>query len=89
MDSTENFYFKMSAVLGIAFLIWVFGAPFKDRPKTAEEGPKYQLKGTPSAFTNFTPTRLIVFDDSENVLPKRNWSVPALEIQAEAAVAMG
>ncbi len=88
MDSTENFYFKMSAVLGVAFLIWVFGAPFKDKPTTAEEGAKFQLRGTPSAFTNFVPTKLVVFDDSENVLPKRNWSVPALEIQAEAAVAM-
>ncbi|MBI2635666.1 MAG: D-alanyl-D-alanine carboxypeptidase [Parcubacteria group bacterium] len=88
MDSTENFYFKMSAVLGIAFLIWVFGAPFKDRPTTADEGPKFQLKGTPLAFTNFAPPKLVVFDDSENVLPKRNWSIQALEIQAEAAVAM-
>ena len=87
--NSENFYFKMSAILGIAFLIWVFGEPFKDRPTTvSEEGPKYQLKGTPTALTNFTPPRLIVFDDSENVLPKRNWSIPALEIQAEAAVAM-
>lgn len=88
MDSTENFYFKMLVVLGVAFLIWIFGAPFKDAPATEEEGPKFQLKGTPSALTDFVPLKLVVFDDSENVLPKRNWSAPALEIQAEAAVAM-
>ncbi len=87
--SVEKFYFKMSAIIGVAFLIWVFGAPFKDRPIIIdEEGPKYQLKGTLTALTNFVPPKLVVFDDSENVLPKRNWSVPALELQAEAVVAI-
>ena len=86
--SSEKFYLKMSAILGVAFLIWVFGTPFKDRPAIDEEGPKYQLKGTPAALTNFTPPRLVIFDDSANVLPKRNWSISALELQAEAVVAM-
>ncbi len=88
MDSAEKFYFKMSVIIAAAFFIWIFGAPFKDTPINKEEGPKFQIKGTPSTLTDFVPLKLVVFDDSENVLPKRNWSAPALEIQAEAAVAM-
>ena len=86
--NSENFYFKMSLILGATFLIWVFGAPFKDVQTTDEEKQNFKLKGAPTALTNFTPPTLIVFNDSENVLPKRNWSVPALELNAEAAIAM-
>lgn len=87
--NAENFYLKMSAILSIAFLIWFFNAPLKERLKTADEGGlKFQLKGTPSALTDFSPPKLVVFKDSENVLPRRNWSAPALELDAEAAVAM-
>lgn len=78
----------MSLVLGAAFLIWVFGSPFKNLQITDKEDQKLRLKGTPSALTDFVPPVLIVFNDSENVLPKRNWSVPAIELNAEAAIAM-
>ena len=86
--NSEKFYFQMSLVLGAAFLIWVFGAPFKDVQTTNEDKQKFQLKGTPSALTDFVLPVLIVFNDSENVLPKRDWLVPAIELNAEAAIAM-
>ena len=77
----------MSLVLGAALLIWVFGAPLKNVSTTDEEKQKFQLKGTPTALTDFMPPAFVVFKDSENFLPKRNWSAPVLEIQAEAAIA--
>ncbi len=86
--NSEKFYFQMSLIFSAAFLIWIFGSPFKDVQTTDKEKQKLQLKGTPPALTAFVPPVLIIFNDSENVLPKRNWSAPALELQAEAAIAM-
>lgn len=86
--NSEKFYLKISAILGIAFLIWVFGAPSKNVSTTSEEGSKFQLKGMPSAFTDFVPPAFVVFKDSENILPRRNWSASALELQAEAVIAI-
>ena len=45
-------------------------------------------KDTSAPLTNFAPPILVVFNDNENTLPRRNWSAPALEINAEAALAM-
>lgn len=54
----------------------------------AENSSNYKPKTSPTALTNFVPPPLLFFPDSEYTLPKRNWSVPVLELQAEAALAM-
>lgn len=88
MNNGEQFYFKMSLILVVAFFIWIFGSPKEEfSALKAENSPEWQPK-TPAALTNFVPPSLVVFKDSENTLPKRNWLAPFLELEAQAALAI-
>jgi len=88
MDNSKQFYFKMSLILAVAFFIWIFGSSKKEfSALKAEKSPEWQPK-TPAALTNFVPPAFVVFKDSENILPKRNWSAPFLELGAQAALAI-
>ena len=88
MNNDKQFYFKMSLILIAVFFIWIFGSPKKEfSALKAENSPEWQPK-TPAALTNFVPPTLVVFKDSENTLPKRNWNVPFLELQTQAALAI-
>ena len=88
MNNNKQFYFKMSLILVAVFFIWIFGSPKKEfSALKAENSSEWQPK-TPAAFINFVPPTLVVFKDSENTLPKRNWTVPFLELQAQAALAI-
>ncbi|MEK7087079.1 MAG: serine hydrolase, partial [Patescibacteria group bacterium] len=49
---------------------------------------EYKLKDKPAALENFVPPTIVVFRDSESILPKRNWLVPPLELKAEAVMAI-
>lgn len=77
----------MSLVIAVAFFIWFFGSSEKKEniPKDFEKIP---VKDKPAALENFVPPTLVVFRDSENTLPKRNWSIPPLELKAGAAIAV-
>jgi len=94
MNGNKNFYLKISLLISAAFFIWFFGSS-KEKLETefltsgnsiSDSG--YKLKDRPAALTNFVPPTLVVFEDSENTLPKRNWSVPFLELEAQAALAI-
>ena len=88
MNGNKNFYLKISLLFVAAFFIWFFGSPKEEFSAfKAENSSQWQPK-TPAALTNFVPPTLVVFKDSENTLPKRNWSVPFLELQAQAILAM-
>ncbi len=88
MNNGKQFYFKMSLILVMVFFIWIFGSPNEEfSALKAENSPEWQPKN-PAALTNFVPPTLVVFKDSENTLPKRNWSVPFLELEAQAALAI-
>jgi len=88
MDGNKNFYLKISLLFIAAFFIWIFGSPKEEfSALKAENSPEWQPK-TPAALTNFVPPTFVVFKDSENTLPKRNWTVPFLELQAQAALAI-
>jgi len=89
MDGNKNFYLKISLLLIAAFFIWIFGSSNKEEFSAlkAENSSERQPK-TPAALTNFVPPTLVLFKDSENILPKRNWTVPFLELQAQAALAI-
>lgn len=87
MDNDKRFYIKMSLVIAAAFFIWFFGSSEK-KENVSENGEKIPVKDKPAALENFVPPTLVVFKDSENVLPKRNWSTPPLELQAGAAIAV-
>ncbi len=86
--NNNAFYFKFSLILTVAFFVWFFGSHKGDFSAfKAEKSSEWQSK-TPAAFTNFVPPTLVVFKDSENILPKRNWSMPFLELEAQAALAI-
>ncbi|MDP3004300.1 MAG: serine hydrolase [Candidatus Azambacteria bacterium] len=88
MNGNKNFYLKISLLILAAFFVWFFGSRKGDfSALKAEKSPEWQPK-TPAALTNFTPPTLVIFKDSENTLPKRNWSMPFLELGAQAALAI-
>ncbi|MDP2946351.1 MAG: serine hydrolase [bacterium] len=88
MNGNKNFYLKISLLILAAFFVWIFGSPKKDfSALKAEKSSEWQSK-TSTALTNFVPPTLAVFKDSENTLPKRNWTVPFLELEAQAALAI-
>ncbi|MEK7178132.1 MAG: serine hydrolase [Patescibacteria group bacterium] len=88
MNGNKNFYLKISLLILAAFFIWIFSSPKKDFSAfKAEKSSEWQSK-TSTALTNFVPPNLAVFKDSENTLPKRNWTVPFLELEAQAALAI-
>ena len=83
MNGNKNFYLKISLLILATFFIWFFGSHKGDFSAfKAEKSPEWQPK-TPAALTNFVPPTLVVFKDSENTLPKRNWLVPFLELEAK------
>ncbi len=88
MNGNKNFYLKISLLLIVAFFIWIFGSSKEEFSAfKAENSSQWQPK-TPAALTNFVPPTLVIFKDSESTLPKRNWSMPFLELQAQAVLAM-
>ncbi len=88
MNGNKNFYLKISLLILAAFFVWFFGSHKRDfSALKAEKSPEWQPK-TPAALTNFVPPTLVIFKDSENTLPKRNWLVPFLELEAQAALAI-
>lgn len=78
----------MSLILATAFFIWYLGSPEEKNIILDPEAEQRQLKAAPAAFLNFTPPTIVVWNDSESTLPRRNWSVPALELNAEAVLAV-
>lgn len=92
MNENNKFYFKMSVLLFVAFFIWYLGSSKKDlETEVLNENSiskEYKLKDKPAVLENFVPPTLVIFKDSESILPKRNWLVPPLELQAEAAMAI-
>ncbi len=78
----------MSLILAVAFFVWYFGSPEKKSIILDPEAELRQPKATPTALSNFTPPTIVMLKDSENTLPRRNWKVPVLELNAEAALAM-
>jgi len=88
MNGNKNFYLKIFLLVATAVGIWFFGSrDEKLSALKAENSPEWQPK-TPAALSNFTPPTFVVFKDSENILPKRNWSIPFLELEAQAALAI-
>ena len=87
MDNDRKFYLKMSLIIVVAFFVWFFGSSGK-KENLPEDFEKIPLKDKPVALENFVPPTFVVFKDSENVLPKRNWSIPPLELKASAAIAI-
>ncbi len=88
MNGNKNFYLKISLLLIVAFSIWIFGSSKEEFSAfKAENSSQWQPK-TPAALTNFVPPTLVIFKDSESTLPKRNWLMPFLELQAQAVLAM-
>lgn len=77
----------MSVLLFAAFFIWFFGSS-EEKENFKENSQALPLKDKPAALENFVPPTLVLFKDSESILPKRNWSTPPLELQAEAAIAV-
>lgn len=92
MNENNKFYFKMSVLLFTAFFIWYFGSSKKNLETEILNGnsvsKEYKLKDKPAVLENFVPPTLVVFKDSESILPKRNWLVPPIELQAEAVMAI-
>ncbi len=88
MKSDFKFFLKISLILITAFSVWYFGSPEKEAPLNLEDSPVRQLKGTSQALSDFVPPTIVVFSDTENTLPRRNWLAPALELYAQAALAM-
>lgn len=87
-EENVNFYLKMSLIVLASFFIWIFGSPKNESAALKAENSSDRQSNAPAAFSNFTPPKLNIFKDPENVLPKRNWSVPFLELQAQAALAI-
>ena len=77
----------MSLIIAAAFFIWFFGSSEK-KDNLSEDFEKIPVKDKPAALENFVPPTFVVFKDSENVLPKRNWSILPLELHASAAIAV-
>ncbi len=88
MDNDKKFFLKMSLILVAALFIWYFGSPEEKNIILDPEAETRQPKATPVALSNFVPPTIVILSDSENTLPRRNWRAPALEINAEAALAM-
>lgn len=88
MNNDKKFYFKITLILITAFFVWHFGSPEEKNIVLDPEAEGRQLKGSPTALFNFVPPTFVVLGNSENTFPRRNWSVPALELNAEAALAM-
>ncbi len=86
--NVKQFYLKMSLLLLASFCIWIFGSSSKESSVSKTENSVEQQSKAPAALTNFAPPRLAIFGEPENTLPKRNWSVPFLELQAQAALAI-
>lgn len=86
MDGNKNFYLKFSLILAAIFFIWIFGNKKIAAPETAVK--KSPVENKPAALVNFSPVIPDMFDNSKNTLPKRNWSMPYLELQAQAALAI-
>jgi len=78
----------MTLILATAFFIWYFDSPEEKNIVLDPEAEQRQPKTTPAALSNFVPPTIVIWSGSENTLPRRNWSTPALEINAEAALAM-
>ena len=88
MNKDIGFYFKISLVLLVVFFILIFGSSKEEfSALKAENSSEWQPK-MPVALTNFVPPTFVVFKDSENILPKRNWTVPFLELEAQAVLAI-
>src|SRR3989338_2570529 len=88
MDNNRKFYLKMSVLLFAALFIWYFSSPKEKNIILDPEAEQRPMKVTPTALSNFVPPTIVVLNNNENTLPRRNWSTPALEINAEAALAM-
>lgn len=88
MNNGKQFFLKMSLILATAFFIWIFGSSKEEFSALKAENSSEWRPKTPTAFTNFVPPTLVVFKDSENTLPKRNWTAPFLELKAQAALAI-
>jgi D-alanyl-D-alanine carboxypeptidase len=78
-------YKTIFLVLVLGLIVWFSGSSEK---KIVSENPGDHYNPKPALLADFVPPQLLILDDSENTLPRRNWSVPALEVQAEAALAM-
>ena len=78
----------MSVLLFAALFIWYFSSPKEKNIILDPEAEQRPMKVTPTALSNFVPPTIVVWGNGENTLPRRNWSTPALEINAEAALAM-
>ncbi len=87
MDTDRQFYLKMSLLIATSFFIWYFGS-YNKQENSLENSQILPIKDKPAALENFVPPTLVLFKDSESILPKRNWSIPPLELQAEAAIAV-
>lgn len=87
MDDNKIFYLKISLILAAAFFVWFFGSS-KDNVRIAKESSQEKQLNTPAALTNFAPPTLMIFGDSENMTPRRDWTVPFLELEASAALAI-
>lgn len=87
MDTDKKFYLKMSLLIATSFFIWYFGSSNK-HGDSLEDSQKLPIKNKPAALENFVPPTLVLFKDSERIIPKRNWSIQPLELQAEAAIAV-
>ncbi len=86
MDENKNFYLKFSLILTAVFFIWVSGSKKSNLSETTAE--KLPADNKPAALVNFSPTIPDIFDGSKNTLPRRDWSVPYLELPAQTALAI-
>ncbi|MEK7578748.1 MAG: serine hydrolase [Patescibacteria group bacterium] len=78
----------MSLIIITVFFVWIFGSRNEEfSALRAENSSEWQPK-KPAALTNFVSPTFVVFKDTENTLPKRNWSAPFLELEAQAVLAI-
>ncbi|MBU2081921.1 serine hydrolase [Patescibacteria group bacterium] len=85
MDENKFFYLKFLLILVAIFFIWVSGSKKNDPSETISKPP---IGNKPAALVDFSPAIPEIFGNSENTLPRRDWSVPYLELQAQAALAI-
>ena len=78
----------MALILIVTFFIWYFGSSEEKNIILDPEAEQRQMKTVPAALSNFVPPVIVVLNSSGNTLPQRNWSVSALELNAEAALAI-